>query len=85
MFTNNSPWCPIKAYRKGYKLGRRLDQVAMGKEDGGNLTPENFNEILKELTTKSDKEGYYSSHSFRAGMPTLMANMSYSDAEIKRQ
>ena len=45
---------------KDGRKGARLNQVALRK-DRGNMTPKEFNEILKEQTADSDKEGYYDS------------------------
>jgi hypothetical protein len=90
MFANGAKWCPVKAYKLWKRttfLVSRMNTVLLRKEDGSCYTGREFNAHLKTITKNMAKlEGEsYSSHSFRAGMATMMARLGYSDPDIQRQ
>ena len=57
------------------------------RENGKLLTPRDLNGILKSLLKDSIKysDGFVSTHSFRAGIVSVMSRLGYQDEEIKRQ
>ena len=53
-------------------------------ESGENFTGSTFNKVLKKLLSPyvDYNKGKVTSHSYRAGLATMMAKCGYSDAEI---
>ena len=90
LLANGTRSCPVKAYKKllhfwGY--GRNWQVPLMIKMDGTLVSGRDFNKLLVPLTegiSKPDGKRILS-HSFRSGIPTLMARAGYSDSEIQRQ
>ena len=79
--------CPVKAYKK-WKTHSHPNPTGMPVfrlSSGKPLTGKKFNEILKLNLNKhlTYTEDTLSSHSFRAGLPTLIGKLGYSDSEIK--
>ena len=74
-------------WRASSKLEMDPDLPVFRKESGGLLTPAEFNGYLKEMLADkvSYKEGYVASHSFRAGLASVMAKLGYSDSQIQLQ
>ena len=91
LFETGSFICPVKAYKK-WKAATRLGRgghLAKGspllrKEAGENFTGKEFNSTLKELLQEyvDYDKGKITSHSYRAGMATMMAQLGCSDDEI---
>ena len=90
IFENKTSTCPVRAFRQ---LKRILPPKASKswpfstKANGLLLTGKEFNSMLKQITKGIDKGPgrVIRSHSFRAGIPTLMARAGYPDDEIQRQ
>ena len=69
------------------KLELDPEMPVFRKESGALLTPAEFNATLKEML--ADKvpyeEGFVASHSFRAGVASVMAKLGYNDSQIQIQ
>ena len=90
LFANGTKSCPVNAYKKLLSLwGHRkhCEVPLMTREDKTLWTGKCLNKLLVPLTTGIKNPGgkRILSHSFRAGIPTLMARAGYSDSEIQRQ
>ena len=77
--------CPVKAFSKWSKhknLNNRLPLFR--EEDGSPYTVRQFNQYLRDFSTKYLDLGDRSltSHSFRAGITTMMAELGYTDLEL---
>ena len=90
LFANGTKFCPVNAYKKllsfwGHR--KHSDSPLMTREDKSLWSGRCLNKLLMPLTVGIEKPGgkRILSHSFRAGIPTLMARAGYSDAEIQRQ
>ena len=79
--------CPVKAYKKwiSHATPNPPESPAFRLNDGKPLTGKKFNEVLKSCLNKhlSFTQDTISAHSFRAGLPSLIGQLGYSDAEIK--
>ena len=64
--------------------GRKRQQVPVFELDGTAMTGHKMNEILKELLTPhlGTGKGKITTHSFRAGIATLLAGKGFDDEEI---
>ena len=90
IFENKTSTCPVQAFRQ---LKRMLPPKASNswpfstKANGLLLTGKEFNSLLKDISVGINKGPgrVIRSHSFRAGIPTLMARAGYPDNEIQRQ
>ena len=90
LFANNTFWCPVKAYKnllKTWGCKPRLSDPWSLRNDGSLLTGRNFNALLKVVSSRRavERGGVFLSHSFRSGIPSLMAAAGYPDSEIMRQ
>ena len=90
LFATNTVTCPVSAWLKwckNTKVSQCPTKPAFRKEDGGCLTGNQFNKDIKSLlgTVINYDENKYLSHSFRAGLASMMAAAGYSDEEIMRQ
>lgn len=86
VYPTGSDICPIRAYSKLIDLRRLQPNLpAFRLNSGKNLTPSLFNKKLKSwLTGVIDPSSCsVSGHSFRAGIPTILATMGYSNTDIK--
>ena len=86
VYPTGSDICPVKAYTK--LLNQQIlnqDLPAFRLYSGKNLTPALFNKKLKFwLTSFIDFSAFsVSGHSFRAGIPTILASMGYHSSDIK--
>ena len=82
--------CPVEAYDKFVKEagGRKADGDPVARwSDGSLITKARMNTELKLILGKkfNYEEGTVSTHSFRAGLATLMAEFGCSDQEIQSQ
>ena len=79
--------CPVSAMEKFLRFTevRKEDPVAMFKERKL-ITKKKFNETLRLLLQGEVDyvEKKVSSHSFRSGVVTIMAQLGYNDEELKR-
>ena len=89
VFETKSEFCPVAAFEKW----RSVSKVAMSQtkptfrlEDGTLYTGNAFNSDLKSLLSKhlDYNKKKILSHSFRAGLATVMAQNGYSDDQIMR-
>ena len=90
LFENKSFWCPVTAYKKLLLAwgNRPKGSVPFSSGSSGKLlTGRRFNEILQTISHARGLSlgGVFKSHSFRSGIPSLMARAGYPDHEIKRQ
>ena len=90
LFENKSFWCPVAAYKKLLLAWGHRPRGTVPFSSGSSgklLTGRRFNEILHIIsyTRGLTLGGVFKSHSFRSGIPSLMARAGYSDQEIKRQ
>ena len=90
LFANGTKSCPVNAYKKllsfwGHR--KHSETPLMTREDKSLWSGKCLNKLLMTLTIGIEKPGgkRILSHSFRAGIPTLMARAGYSDTEIQRQ
>ena len=90
LFANGTKSCPVKAYKKLLQFwghGKHWNIPLMAKKDGTMFSGRDFNKLLTPLTSNIEKPNgkRILSHSFRSGIPTLMARAGYQDHEIQRQ
>lgn len=87
VYESNGPFCPVKAFKKWSDSTGLLvtGKPAFREETGKPLTGRKLNKHLKLLLNKhiDYKEGSITSHSFRAGIATLMGQLGYSDDQIQ--
>ena len=81
---------PVYAFRKWRaesSLEVEASQPVFRWETGANVTPKEFNSILKTLLSDSIEyeDGKITSHSFRAGVTTTMARLGYGEELIQLQ
>ena len=90
LFSTDTMTCPVSAWLKWCKVSKVshcLTKPAFRKEDGSCMTGNQFNKDIKSVLGKviNYEENKYLSHSFRAGLASMMAASGYSDEDIKRQ
>ena len=87
IYASHGLLCPVKAYEKWLRTKPPADSEspAFRDEHGTPLTGRKLNKILKRCLEKhiDYKSGFVSSHSFRAGIASLMGTLGYSDSQIK--
>ena len=86
VYANLGDFCPVKALEKWMKTAIiDMNLPLFRKTDGTPLTGRKFNIILKNCLSKHIpyEAGSISSHSFRAGIASLMGTLGYSENEIK--
>ena len=87
VYESNGAFCPVKAFNKWKRTTNQLQNLkpAFREDNGKPLTGKNFNKHLKQLLSNhiDYSMGNITSHSFRAGIATLMGELGYSDDEIK--
>ena len=85
IYASYGPLCPIRAFTK-YTKNRSISSANPLFRDstGANYTPRDFNAYLHQFSDRHLELGNktLTSHSFRAGMTTLLAELGYSDEEI---
>ena len=90
LFGTGTVTCPIDAFKKWRKVRSGNTNKALPLfrcENGKCYTGNKFNRDIKSLLGQyiNYDEKKYLSHSFRAGLASMMASAGYSDAEIMRQ
>ena len=77
----------FRKWRDSSTLPCNPDLPLFRNEDGSLVTPDGFNSVLKELMCDKVQymEGFVASHSFRSGLASVMAQLGYSDSDIKLQ
>ena len=87
VYESNGPLCPVKALLKWHTVSshKRACAPAFLDEFGYPLTGKKFNRYLKNYMSKyiDYRKGRISSHSFRAGMASLLGNLGFTDEEIQ--
>jgi len=87
IYESNEVLCPIRAYKKLQEISNMNDpeKPAFRLESGKNLTTNFLNKKLKEGLGKhlNSSSGFVSGHSFRIGVASLVAQMGYSEEQIK--
>ena len=87
VFETNSSLCPVSAFLKW----KKTSQLSVGElpafrtEDGRQFSTADFNSFLKEFNEVQFPEapGRISSHSFRAGLPSILGSLGYADKDIQ--
>ena len=79
--------CPVKAFEKW--SSRHVidkDKVCFADELGVPLTGRRLNSILRNLLQPhiDYSKGQITAHSFRSGVPSLLANLGHGDEDIKK-
>ena len=86
IYQSEGPICPIKAFERwdALRTWRHKKSPLFRLKDGSCLTGRKLNSLMKIfLKPHLDyKKGMFTSHSFRAGMATLMGTLGFSDEEI---
>ena len=88
LFKFDTFWCPIAALGTFYRLCHRNppgDQPLVQRQDGGGYTAAQFNLDLKALLRDTFDYGNerICSHSFRAGVPSILAKNGFSPEVIQ--
>jgi len=86
IFQTDNDICPVRAYKKWQAVAKvKTGQPAFRHWDGRPLTSRKLNKILRELLRPhfSSKYGKFTTHSFRAGVPSMLAARGADEKEIK--
>ena len=77
--------CPVRAVKKwlAATMNFQADQPAFRLADGSPLTASLFNKILEHRLYGYLNNHKISAHSFRSGAASMMANLGYSDKDVK--
>ena len=87
VFETAGPTCPVKAFRRWSNLAHRAgDQVLFSTEEHIPLTGKRLNDILRRLLCEhiDFSKGQITAHSFRSGVPSLLASLGHCEEDIKR-
>ena len=87
IFEAEGPLCPVRAYEKWRRnSNQQANMPLFCHPDGTPLTDRKFNFYLKTLLGRHAQfaKGTISSHSFRAGIPTILGSKGHDDEEIKK-
>ena len=88
LFANGTMFCPVQSV-DAYLAEREGEGPAGGwaftNPDGTPFTKLKFNKVLRKLLKNSPGYKNVAGHSFRRGVPSLMAKCGYSDSDIARQ
>ena len=87
LFGLNSPVCAVAALDRHmeWMKGRGGDQPVFVFPEGNAMTKPNFQKLLRKLLLGLPGYEDVGTHSFRRGVPTLMARAGFSQEEIMRQ
>ena len=84
---SGGPLCPVSAYKKWKQHSLLSDPSlpAFRTEDGLQFTGANFNSFLRAFNQEKlpNTPGKITSHSFRAGLPSVLGSLGYSDKDIQ--
>lgn len=82
----NDKLCPVKAFEAWTRVSkpREARLPAFRLSSGRPLTKTKMNELLNSLLNKNvpKGKGFYSNHSFRSGIPSLLGTLGYSSEDI---
>lgn len=86
VYQNDGPICPVRALERYVRLKSFSENSTplFRMQDGSCLTGRKLNSLLKSFLGKhlDYEQGRFSSHSFRAGMATLLGTLGFSDDQI---
>lgn len=87
VYESKGPLCPYRALTKWRSVSKHSNpnMPAFRWESGKPITGQEFNKSLKTLLQKhfDYQKGSITSHSFRAGLATMMGTLGYTDAEVQ--
>jgi hypothetical protein len=85
VFENGSRLCPLAAYRKWRKLTQlQMEMPVFRWSEGHPLTGKKLNSILTELLADmTEAHGSITTHSFRSGIASMMAQRGFCTDDIK--
>ena len=87
IYQSSTQLCPVKAYSKWsiFRSNSEPDLPVFRDETGVPFTGRRFNLFLNDFMAKNfpNVQGKITSHSFRAGIATLLGTLGYSDQEIQ--
>ena len=85
VFQSDTCICPVRAVKKwqAATAGFQADQPAFRLADGSPLTTNFFNKVLEQRLAGYLDDYKISAHSFRSGAASMMANLGYSDKDVK--
>lgn len=87
VYESGSTLCPVRAFKKWKATSTQFSnkKPAFRLENGKPLTGKKFNKYLKQLLGRhlDYERERITSHSFRAGITTLMGQMGFADQEIQ--
>jgi len=86
VFESGTALCPVTAFRKWAKFSKPQHGLPLFKDKSGTpMTARKFNSFLHTMLgdQASERGGTLTSHSFRAGITTIMGTMGFADEEIK--
>jgi len=85
VFGTGSQICPLRAFTKWERAtaGAQADQPAFKWADGSLVTTNAMNILIKKLLDEYIPGHRISVHSFRTGTASMMAQLGYSDKDIK--
>ena len=86
VYESKGPFCPVRALKKWQSVSphKASDMPAFRWENGKPITGQDFNRSLRTLLQKhfDYSQGSITSHSFRAGLASLMGSIGYSEEQI---
>ena len=84
VYQSDTSICPVRAYKKWQEAtsGYNADEPAFRLKNGDLLTATLLNSILKERLAGYIQQRI-TTHSFRGGAASMLANLGYSDKEVK--
>ena len=86
VFETGNFMCPFKAFKKymaSLKLGQNKNLPVFREKNGECFTGKKLSKCLEEISKELSAKGIKAkNHSFRAGVPTMMAKLGYTDKEI---
>lgn len=85
VFRSDTQICPVKAYLKwsAATTGDEDDQPAFRWSNGKPVTPSSANRLIKQFLDEYIPGHNISLHSFRTGAASMMAQLGFSDKDIK--
>ena len=86
VFETENFMCPFKAlkkYRESAKFDENPNEPVFREKSGCCFTGKTLNKYLEEISPELKKQGIHvRNHSFRAGVPTMMATLGYPEKDI---
>ena len=86
IYENGGDICAVRAFKKWNSIQVKSDSLPIFRDETGkNFTGRRFNQFLSNFTEENfpGLDGKISSHSFRAGLASMLGSMGFSDEEIK--